>query len=1271
HRHRVVTVSNDPDHVVEVAGVAHRIARDAGRLVRAPAPSLVVSVAPKAGDELREGEPVAVLESMKMETAVPAPFDGVVREVLVAGNVQVDAGAPLVRMEPLRSDETATPGPRVDFVAAGGTAAAARDLAVLDEIGSLFTGFDEGEKEAMGLADRLTALHAERPGDPALVERSIALLRVFTDIAELTRNRPPLGVREFAEEAVRSPLEHFHRYLRSLDAYREGLPAALRESLTRALAHYGIADLSPGSGLAEAAYRIFLAEQRAPAQLPAVSALLEICRAEAQRLPPELEDALRETLNRLVAATEVRHPAVGELARSVRFACFDQPAAARARDDAFRAVNERLDELAAQPDAGDHAERMASVVESPYPLIGLLGGRIADGVGDHEPMLEVMARRYYKIRRLRDPRHVAHGGRRYFTATYDRHEYSVRLVASLGKRAELPELLAGIKEVLGTEPATDVSVGELYLAWDADEDADALAATLGGAARDAGLPPDLRRLAVALSTPDGSVEWFTFRSGPDGVEEERVVRGMHPMIARRLRFWRLKNFEVSRVPSSEDNYLFHCAGGEAASEERFVVLSEVRDLTPVRGDEGQVISLPALEETLAGCLEDLRRARAQRPGSKRFQANQIFLYVWPPVQFPVSEFVSVARGLGPITEGVGLEEVLVHIQVPEAGGPPRDRAIRFSYQPGAGVEIDVIDAPDEPVGHLDRYREKVLASRRRGTVYPYELLRMAVGPGGAFAEHDLADDGSLEPVDRPPGENTAGIVAGVITTPTDRYPEGMMRVALFGDPTRALGSVSEPECARVLAAIDLAETMGVPLEWYALSSGAKISRDTGTENMDWVSRVLKRIITFTQDGGEINVVVAGINVGAQPYWNAEATMLMHTRGALIMTPDSAMVLTGKQALDYSGGVSAEDNLGIGGYDRIMGPNGQAQYWAPDLAGACRLLLDYYAHSYVAPGERFPRRARTDDPRDRDVREHAHEGPGTDFHTAGEIFSSESNPDRKRPFDIRSLMGAVADQDHPTLERWAGMADAETVVVYDAHLGGIPHVMLGIESRPLPRHHMVPADGPDVWTAGTLFPVSSKKAARAINAASGNRPLVVLANLTGFDGSPESLRKCQLEYGAEIGRAVVNFDGPIVFCVVSRYHGGAFVVFSAALNDQMEVLAVEGSYASVIGGAPAAAVVFARDVNKRTDADSRVAEMEARLAAADEADRGRLRAELRALRADVRSEMLGQVANEFDDIHSVERALDVGSVHAIIPAARLRPLLIDAVERGMSRSESDG
>ncbi len=154
---------------------------------------------------------------------------------------------------------------------------------------------------------------------------------------------------------------------------------------------------------------------------------------------------------------------------------------------------------------------------------------------------------------------------------------------------------------------------------------------------------------------------------------------------------------------------------------------------------------------------------------------------------------------------------------------------------------------------------------------------------------------------------------------------------LLGDPTRGMGNLAEPECRRIMAAIDLAEEMRLPLEWFAVSAGAQISMESGTENMDWIARVLRRIIEFTQAGGEINIVVTGINVGAQPYWNAEATMLMHTKGILVMTPDGAMVLTGKEALDYSGGVSAEDNEGIGGYERIMGPNGQAQYFARDMA----------------------------------------------------------------------------------------------------------------------------------------------------------------------------------------------------------------------------------------------------------------------------------------------------------------------------------------------------
>jgi acetyl-CoA carboxylase carboxyltransferase component len=412
--------------------------------------------------------------------------------------------------------------------------------------------------------------------------------------------------------------------------------------------------------------------------------------------------------------------------------------------------------------------------------------------------------------------------------------------------------------------------------------------------------------------------------------------------------------------------------------------------------------------------------------------------------------------------------------------------------------------------------------------------------------------------------------------------------------------------------------------------------------------------------------VSGINVGAQPYWNAEATMLMHTKGILVMTPDSAMVLTGKQALDYSGGVSAEDNFGIGGYDRVMGPNGQAQHWAPDLASAIEVLFAHYEHSYVAPGERFPRPAPTTDDRQRDIRGYPHRVEGLGFATVGEVFDERTNPGRKKPFDIRTVLRAVSDLDHEPLERWKDMADAEVAVVTDAHLGGHPVTLLGIESRPLPRQGPVPADGPDGWTAGTLFPRASKKVARAINAASGIRPVVVLANLSGFDGSPESLRELQLELGAEIGRAVVNFDGPIVFCVISRYHGGAFVVFSKALNDHLEVAAVEGSHASVIGGPPAAAVVFAGEVQRRTDADERLVALRERIATAEPLDQGRLRTELATLRSEVRAEKLGEVAAEFDRIHSIERARQVGSVDHIVAPGELRTYLIDAVERGMAR-----
>ncbi|TDC01560.1 ATP-grasp domain-containing protein [Micromonospora fluostatini] len=1258
-RYRLLTGTHGPVHLVEVDGVTHRVSRDEGGVIRSSMPALVVATPLEVGAEVEAGAPVLVLESMKMETVLRAPFKARLKECVVSVGSQVETGAPLLRLEPLADDATedtsATGSVELDLPAAPGDAPArSRTRRGQEDLRSLLLGFDvDPHDDRRVLDDYLVARQVATAQGYRPLAGEIDLIDMFADLAELSRNRPT-GEDGGDGSHVHSAREYFHTYLQSLDVERAGLPETFQAKLAKALGHYGVTELDRSPDLEAAVFRIFLALQRASADAAVVATLL---RAWLREAPPD--ETLREpaglALERLVAATQVRFPVVSDLARGVVFAWFGQPLLRRNRARVYAAVRRHLRHLDAHPDAPDRAERIAEMVRSTEPLVRLLGQRLGRADLDNVVMLEVLTRRYYGNKGLTAVRTREVAGCTFVVA--ERADSSV-VSCAVGFDA-LGSALRGLADLADGEAAIDA---DIYLAWENQPaDSEAMATALHEVVSAHPLPHPVRRLTVAVAGRSGAVmhHHFTFRPSTTGMTEERLIRGLHPYIAQRMQLERLSKFDLTRLPSADEEvYLFQCVARENPSDDRLVAFAQVRDLTALREHDGRLVALPTAEDTLATCLDSIRRAQARRPSKKRFTTNRIVLYVWPPSDLTRAELETIAARVLPTTAGAGLEEILfiARQRDPETGELTKI-AVRISIDAAGGTDLTVGEPSDEPIEPLDDYRQKVLRASSRNTVYPYELTTAL----GDFVEHDLDDTHTLVPVDRPRGRNRAAIVAGVLSTPTPRHPEGVTRVVLLGDPTKSLGALSEPECRRVVAALDLAERMRVPLEWWALSAGARISMESGTENMDWVAAALKRIVEFTQAGGEINIVVAGITVGAQPYWNAEATMLMHTRGILVMTPDSAMVLTGKQSLDFSGGVSAEDNFGIGGYDRVMGPNGQAQYWAPNLTAARDVLMSYYNHTYVAPGEASPRRVPTTDPVDRDVSDFPHVVAGSDFTTVGEIFSATANPDRKKPFDIRTVMRALSDQDHPVLERWAGMADAETVSVQDVHLGGTPVCLIGIESRAVPRRGFPPTDGPDTYTAGTLFPQSSKKAARAINAASGNRPLVVLANLSGFDGSPESMRKLQLEYGAEIGRAIVNFRGPIVFCVISRYHGGAFVVFSKALNPNMTVLALEGSFASVLGGAPAAAVVFSGDVNARTAADPRVRDLEARVAAATGADRAALTAELDELRLSVRAEKLGEVATEFDRVHNIHRAVEVGSVDAVIRAAELRPRIIEAIE----------
>jgi acetyl/propionyl-CoA carboxylase alpha subunit/acetyl-CoA carboxylase carboxyltransferase component len=1274
--YRLATAVHGSVHVVEVDGVMHQVGRDEAGVLRAPAPALVIATPVGVGAEVAAGSPVLVLESMKMETVLRAPRAARVRELLVWVGSQVASGAPLARLEPVGTDATAaTPPPPTaaaglmvpprPAVSAGQLAAAA-----LARLRGLVLGFDlAGERAQDLIAGYVAGRDAAVGGGAPVRAWELDLVAAFTDIAELSSAQPGPG-------SYRGPREQFHLYLQSLDVDRAGIAEEFSRTLKRALGHYGVTDLEVTPALEQAVFRIFLARDRYDAGVRVVGALLTAWLAEPAEpdagAPGAGGSVTRELIDRLVRVLQVRSPLAADMARTAQFRWFYRPRAQAARAAALAGVPAELTALAVMPDGPRRERRIAALVDIPESLDGFLAGRVRGQWAAREPMLEVAARWHYGLQDMASLRAFELAGRPFVACDYNLRIQPDRVsattaVVTVGRFAELAAdgaLPAGLRAQLSAVPEGRVRVADLYLTWpDPPADAAERAAALRAALIASGIASEVRRIAVGVVSggQEGPpVEYFTFRrkvaTGAGEFAEDTLIRGVHPLVGRRLHLWRLQNFHVTRV-ADPAVLLYHCVARDNPDDQRLVALAQVNRFEVTRDPGGRITGIEGAELVLAACADAIGRARRDLdPAGKWLDMNHVWLDIRPVTGVGAEDLAAWQRATAPRVAQAGIDEVLVQGSLAGPDGTPRYLVTRLCYEPGESVTVSVEGPPTSPLAPLTDYQQKVLRARRRGTVYPFELAGLLTGPDGEFTELDL-HGAELVPAGRPAGYNSAGIVAGVVSTPTPLYPDGIRRVVLLGDPTKALGALAEPECARIIAALDLAERDGIPLEWFAVSAGARIAMDSGTENMDWVARVLRRIIEFTQAGGEINIVVTGINVGAQPYWNAEATMLLHTKGILVMTPASAMVLTGKQALDFSGGVSAEDNFGIGGYARVMGPNGQAQYWAPNLAAACDLLMSHYAHTYVAPGESTPRRAATADPESRDITSSPHDHPGMDFTTVGEIFSARANPDRKKPFDIRAVMRAVADQDHQILERWADMAEAETAVVTEARIAGWPVCLIGIQSRPVTRCGFPPADGPDSFTAGTLFPLSSKKIARAINAASGNRPVVVLATLVGFDGSPESMRRLQLEYGAEIGRAIVNFDGKVIFCVISRYHGGAFVVFSKALNPNLTVLAVDGSFASVIGGAPAAAVVFSRHVDARTTADPRVTELEARRSATTEpGKKAELASELAQVTASVRAEKLSALAAEFDAIHSIKRAVEVGSVDAVIPANKLRPAI---------------
>jgi 3-methylcrotonyl-CoA carboxylase alpha subunit len=83
--------------VIDALAHAGDAQAEGGRLT-APMPGKVVSFAVKAGDSVKRGQTLAVMDAMKMEHTIAAPIDGVVAELLYAPGDQVTEGAELLKL---------------------------------------------------------------------------------------------------------------------------------------------------------------------------------------------------------------------------------------------------------------------------------------------------------------------------------------------------------------------------------------------------------------------------------------------------------------------------------------------------------------------------------------------------------------------------------------------------------------------------------------------------------------------------------------------------------------------------------------------------------------------------------------------------------------------------------------------------------------------------------------------------------------------------------------------------------------------------------------------------------------------------------------------------------------------------------------------------------------------------------------------------------------------------------------------------------------------
>jgi biotin carboxyl carrier protein len=92
-----VALTTEMDRILKKLGLEGATAKVSD--IKAPMPGLIHSVKVEPGQQVSKGDPILILEAMKMENLIKAPADGVIGKIHVEKGQNVEKGALLVSLK--------------------------------------------------------------------------------------------------------------------------------------------------------------------------------------------------------------------------------------------------------------------------------------------------------------------------------------------------------------------------------------------------------------------------------------------------------------------------------------------------------------------------------------------------------------------------------------------------------------------------------------------------------------------------------------------------------------------------------------------------------------------------------------------------------------------------------------------------------------------------------------------------------------------------------------------------------------------------------------------------------------------------------------------------------------------------------------------------------------------------------------------------------------------------------------------------------------------